>query len=539
MDTPVSTTVIIQLITEADWISLHELIDPRTRDRAVANLLEQLKNAGVRSAIVENDYLDRDYSEEFKAFYSTLFRRYRRHTKRCHFFLSDLSDAFVNKSAAEISGRLQSESKEQKYVGFIVIRPIPDAPVGRVVLRVLRSPQNIYAAIEVRAVYEVHLLGAALEVQGVPFIEQDAKITACAQASIWMAGRHFHQRHRGPWFSTVQIAEAASKPTDVVLASSLPAGAGGLGLTNMVRALRAMERHPYAYTAERDAAGKVTWPEYLNPESILCRYVQSGIPVILGLIPWEHDQTDGHAIVVVGSTFRERPNLTFRSDHPNISNYVPYFLIHDDQRGINLRMPVVTGEVEGETPYNVRDHVFFILIPLPDKVFVTAETAERKAWDVLNDFYVHQWGDLKSNLAKLIGASIPLGDQVAVALQQQSVVARTYLRISGNYKRQIVEGSISDDVKQKIILHDLPRMVWVTEFGLAKELNRLDPANRRIFGHCVYDATASGDHNPPLIVHVPGFLWQWSQMAPEFYPRSERLVYPILDDHQYEPKYRV
>jgi len=534
-----SSTSVVALDQDKSWTELQLLFDPTLNNRSLANILEQLNESGVKSAIIEHDYLDRDYSEEFKAFYATLFPRYRRHTKRLHFFRQDISAQVSSLGALETANFLTTHSKDGDYVGFIVIRPVRDAPLGRVVLNVLQPPPDIHTAIEVRGDYEVHLLGATLVVRGAPFTQQDTRITACAQASIWMVGRHFYAKHKGPWFSTVRIADAASHPTDAMLSSSLPAGGGGLGITNMVRALRAMDRQPYSFSAEIDEKTKLpSWPAYLEPESIIARYVESGIPVILGLNPWETGQRDGHAVVVVGTTFQARPNLTFESDRPNISQYIPFFLVNDDQRGINLRMPVVKGTLDGETPYTVRDHVQFILIPLPEKVFVSGETVERRSWDILAQFYSSEWPGLRQDHAPDFGPALALADGAAIAFQQKQIVSRTYLTFGWKYKQRLIEGDISKTIKSLVALHQFPRMVWVTEFGIASDVNQLEPAKRRIFAHCVHDATIATDGSPPLVFHMPGLLWLWSQCDPSFYSTAEVSLYPISDDAHYTPRWR-
>ena len=59
-------------------------------------------------------------------------------------------------------------------------------------------------------------------------------------------------------------------------------------------------------------------------------------------------------------------------------------------------MSVVAGSPIAETAYNVKDNVQFLLIPLPDKVFVPAEKAEVFAWDLL-DIYAASWASLQGN----------------------------------------------------------------------------------------------------------------------------------------------
>jgi hypothetical protein len=423
------------------------------------------------------------------------------------------------------------------YLGFVVVRPVKDAPIGRALIGVLQAPDGLRASVQVRAAYETHPLGTTLKVWGMPFTQQDRRISACAQASIWMSGRHFHVRHGGPWFSTAAITEAASNPTDFVVSSSLPAGSSGLSVNNMLRALRAMDRHPYAFTGELTLDNRVVWPDTLAPQDILARYVGSGIPVIAGLGPWKPSQSDGHAVVVVGDTFAPLSSTNLQTSRPTMAELSPHFLVHDDQLGPNLRMPVQPGDEFGETPYNVREHLHFLIVPLPDKVFITAETAEIKAWDRLQ-FYVGEWPGLKAKHGAAIGASVALGEQALLAISENRVIARTYLTMGWKYKARLHERVSSSVLRSQTAVHDLPRMVWVTEFGRLEDLNVMDPAARRIFGHCVTDATSTGRHQSPLVIHMPGFLWLTTQEDPEFFAGSTERLYPLLDDAFYPSRWR-
>jgi hypothetical protein len=279
-----SDYAVLSLETTEEWEKLHSVVDLQKNNQAVTAILGQLQVSGARSVLIENSYFDRDYSEEFSAFYARIFRQYRRQTRRLHFFVLPAGDILQHKDSVAISAILESASASGQYLGFVIVRPVRSAPIGRAVIDVHRGLPHVEAYLEVRARYEVHVLGSVLSVRGMPFTQQDTRISACAQASIWMSGRHFHTRHRGPWLSTVDISRAASQPTDMTLASSLPAGAGGLNVNNMVRALRAMDRHPYVYAASIDKAGNLVWPSAMQPQAVLNRYVGSGIPVILGLI---------------------------------------------------------------------------------------------------------------------------------------------------------------------------------------------------------------------------------------------------------------
>ena len=60
-------------------------------------------------------------------------------------------------------------------------------------------------------------------------------------------------------------------------------------------------------------------------------YVESGIPVILGL---NIGGTVGHAVTVVGRVFARQRNPTNRA-----FDYVPAYIVHDDQSGPYMLLP--------------------------------------------------------------------------------------------------------------------------------------------------------------------------------------------------------
>ncbi|PJI38764.1 hypothetical protein [Ferrovibrio sp.] len=243
-------TNIAKLEAQADWDNLKAAIDPRGKNQAVTNILAAARASGACSAMVEEEYLDQDFSTEFSAFYSKVFRRYTKICQRIHFFSAPLHPIFqANHEPKKISDELTALSDADQYIGFVVIRPIEHAPLGRVVLRAPKGEAGTSAELLIRATYEVHVLGACLKVAGNTYTQQDSRIAACAQAAIWSAARHFHVRHKGPWISTVDVSEAAAKVTDQTLTQSLPAGSGGLSVDNMVRALKEIGRQIIKHSA--------------------------------------------------------------------------------------------------------------------------------------------------------------------------------------------------------------------------------------------------------------------------------------------------
>ena len=198
--------------------------------------------------------------------------------------------------------------------------------------------------------------------------QQHSRIGACAQAAIWMAARHFQSRHRGSvWASTVDITEGASKPTDHLLSLSVPAGSRGLTVEHMVRVLRSLGREPLLYHGNYDAATKTTkWPAAIRPIAVVDRYVNSGIPVIIGLSPWVAGQDDFHAVLAVGHTIQKIDLAKVLPAKPTRVKYARFLLINDDQRGTNLRMELSASDALSETPYN-QSNIVYLIVPFPAK----------------------------------------------------------------------------------------------------------------------------------------------------------------------------
>jgi hypothetical protein len=104
------------------------------------------------------------------------------------------------------------------------------------------------------------------------------------------------------------------------------------------------------------------------------------------------------------------------------------------------------------------------------------------------------------------------------------------------YQARLISNLVPDTLKTVISEHELPRLIWVTEFSRFADLNHQDAADRRVVAHCVVDATSSQISSCRLVFHAPGYLSLWSQDAPAFFPQIPQAIYPIRDDRPYLPR---
>ena len=522
---------IVPLANNDDWAAFQASL-LGSDNHLLGNLLSELRTAGAVAVVREAAYIDRDFSAAYSAFYSTLFRPILKYCSRLHFFCSDLSGLDSSLGPEALSRGL--EAANEHYLGYIVLRPLQHAPISSAVLAAQGIRPLPHQEVSVRSAYRVHAMGATLSVEGMPLTQQDTRIGACAQATIWMSGRHFHNRHSAAWYSVPDITEAALKPTDSALTRSLPAGSDYLTWDNMVRAFRAIGQHPVVY-APNIVNGTPEWGTP-SPSEIVQRYIDSGIPVVLGL--HSAGTAVGHAVVAVGAERRDDIDLSSLKTRPTSAEFITHILVNDDQRGTYCRLPVNLSDKTAEYPFCLETDTAFIMVPLPSKVFMTAEIAETIARDV-----VIQATNIRKPLAERA-----LGSEEAAtwdedpafyaAAADNTLVARTYLTFGWKYKARTLRNAVSERLKSELLARELPRYVWVTEFSLAPECNDHDPCKRLVRGHVVLDATGSRFWESTLVLDVPGVLFVWSFDPQNPAAGTQQVVNVTKGANPYWPKIR-
>ena len=488
------------LDSQDDWSCLAEALGGGDFD-VVRNTLRHLRVLDAKSYVLEDPYIDRDYSADYLHFYARTFRAHERHCKRVHFFSDDISPLLSRPLSTDRLVEIQRFSNTT-YCGFCVIRPLSTAPIGRTVLLArVRDRFDMEATVTCRAEFDAHLLGVDLQVTGASFLQQDARVGACAQVAIWAGMRHMHARHNYNWVSVADITRFAT-PTTATEAVSLPAGSDFLTSERMIRAISEAGYQPLCF--RRPAIDRAILP-----------YVESGIPVILGL---NIDGTLGHALTVVGRVFAKQ-NLPTNS----AIDYVPAYIVHDDQGGPYMWLPMdhnasttfsfTNDTTKRETPggtteLNVRDHAVFAVALMSSRVFSTAAAAERSSWDRINDT-LHNMPNIRRMLAKRqLPVNARLLDDLMAAYNSEHIVLRTYLTSAAGYRRHLARGSASDDLKDALLDFHLPHFTWITEISTIDSYNHFSPGLRRIYGHTVLDATSTGKRGDDLLVlHLPGLLF--------------------------------
>lgn len=492
---------IAQLDSPEDWAGLAETLGGSSP--VVLSIIRHLRAVQTRSYLLETRYIDRDYSADYRRFYSQTFKTYERHCQRVHFFAEDIAPIIGNPVWLKRVEALQATSR-RSYRGFCVIRPLPGAPIGRTVLQATAPAQAGFdSVVTCRADVRANLLGAELDVSGTSFMQQDSRLGACAQIAIWVGARHMHQRYKYNWLSVADITRLAA-PTTPEEATSIPAGSDFLTSERMIRAINEMGFQPLCFDGPNIGAN-------------ILPYVESGLPVILGM--QESSGSLGHAVTVVGRIFAR-----LKTPSNQAFDYIPAFIAHDDQAGPYMLVPstpsatkthslnpeqVIIHALRGRSvSFNVKDHGVFAVALMPLRAFSTAREAEKTSSSRLTAV-LQNVDKLRQNLSRM---HAPMNDRLLEELidahKNKKIVLRTYLTSASGYRRHIALGTACDELKDVLLRLHLPHFTWVTEIATVDSYNQVSVGLRRMYGHAVLDATSTGkDTAGLLMLHVPGMVF--------------------------------
>jgi hypothetical protein len=290
-----------------------------------------LSDLGTETVIEEPYYFDRDYLSEFASFYSTSAHGYPNTCRRLHFFSNSFSKAVLENAAAGIAS--SQKRIEKSYLGFVVLRPIPAAPLGRTVLRSYpeRLP-NTPRVDEPARYYESHLVGLTLRVFGLAWQQQDTGVGACATVGLWtmLHSSAFDPRHAIPTTTDVTLSahKRAALGTRIFPSS-------GLTVQQICEAMKDRGLAPALSDGNVVANGFVRGFARERFSSSIAAYIRSGYPVLL----IGRRSNDRHAICVVG--FRSHPQPRLKLGETGIEDgTIQILYVHDDNIGPNVRFEI-------------------------------------------------------------------------------------------------------------------------------------------------------------------------------------------------------
>ena len=219
---------------------------PHNVANRLVELLDDLKTPA-KTAIVEGYYIDVDYSASYYDQRGRSFTPDKRGTTRVHLFSRDLpSDVLITADTEAV------KTLQESYLGFTVLRPETPITLGRTFVACPREISGLPVRFPTKGTTKVDLAGISLEVESCPFMSQDAKIMACATASLWMSTSNLVDKVNSV------VSHSTAQITSMAMSLERPFGTAvglrGLSLVEMEQALFRMGYHPRRHvfpTADR------------------------------------------------------------------------------------------------------------------------------------------------------------------------------------------------------------------------------------------------------------------------------------------------
>ena len=424
-----------------------------TRPDVVHEVLGQAYSLGAQMAVIEYRYIDPDYRSEHSRFYSITFRRYPSVAHRLHFFSVPPPD--------ELQGAdqpLDFEPLAEHYLGFVVLRPLSGARVGRVAL----APPSEYAAdVTCLTGERANVFGARMSVRSSPFMAQDAQLGVCAHMALWVVAHHHHLAFGRERRTSGEIADRI--PSDLGLGR--PAPSSGLTVDQLAAGCRSLGLPALVYKC-RDPA--VDLPSGEQIPGIVCRYLNSGMPVVVAA-------GGHHAFTLVG----------YRRVRAGTPDERIHFVRQDDEVG--------PYQVVEDYSHDQHGRWEWLIVPLPQKVFLPGEVAESLGREQLLDT-VRSSGDAARAFADEVDA------------EPRKISFRSTVVRSNRFKETLFDRGFQPEIAALYRRMPLPRWVWVIEAIRKDERSRREPA---VIAEALVDATDHSRDPHVLAWRLPGELWSW------------------------------
>lgn len=432
--------------------------------------------SGCKQAVLERNYIDKDYLVDYANYYSRSFDEHARWVQRIHFFDKGFTEeeflaAMNDNRIGEMCGN---------YLGFSVVKPIRawngHYLIGRTLLRTYpeysddRRIRRFYLEND----YKPHLFGNEMRIRSLPFQSQDGQASACATVALWAISHAL-----SPYFGTRTAApseitsEAASSPPVSRCYPSL-----GLNLQQMLNYLRAIElESDVILVCSEELIDKMPWSgrlEHLIAQNVedskttAQAYIQAKFPIIATLVMVKYEQNmtdieykDYHAVVITG--FGETAD-----------GHLQELYLHDDGIGPYCRVDWPNSTPELNYEWNNPSLRERLMVDY-DKIF-------------LETLIVPVYPKFRLPSDRMV----PLYSHLSRQARELGFGCRLMFFQVSDYKADLIRNRCAD--RRTLLLRNLPRFLAVTRFY----------DGERIVEDHVYDATATRPSNPTKIPFVAG-----------------------------------
>lgn len=295
--------------------------------------------------IVEHEYIEKHYLEDYVEYFAKCFQRYPKTCSRFHLFYDNSEDvdpespqvptkskfrnALINNDSEFITSLIDN------YYGYLVVRPIPSTVFAKVCLK----PYPRLKDTVITRTYNISLFGIPLTVDTVAFQEQDKILSACATSSLWSL------------YNAHQCLSLKSVPSPNTITAEAVADShdknihgGGLSTAMICRSMQKNGFIPKSIELGNDSGYK-SMLEHIHA------YCSSNIPLITGVTVYDNSDTEEketndllgyHAMAVLGFGYSDEVKACSDNTSLNVKAHrINRIYVHDDRSGPFARLKLI------------------------------------------------------------------------------------------------------------------------------------------------------------------------------------------------------
>ncbi|HZY35462.1 MAG TPA: hypothetical protein VFE53_02370, partial [Mucilaginibacter sp.] len=346
-----------------------------------------------------------------------------------------------------------------KYLGNIVVKPLPQAMIGATLLKNYGSTDTERRFFPCTREYAINLFGKQLKLQTMAFQEQDPAVGACATTALWSAFQKTSQLFQTPVPSPSAITRSA-RNSFVSTGRVFPNN--GLSYSQIGSAIEAVGLEFELWNR----------PEFFESlamaRAIIYAYGRMGLPILLGI---DIDRAGNHLVLVTG--YKDNDDTFFpKTSSLSLRAYkINRFYAHDDRVGpfsrLGFKQPRKKTEYI-ETSWRDASgkkrlgKLRSIIVPLNQKIRLTFEHIIEAVKKI--DVYFN----------KSLGEDFDLYWDI-------------YLDFSNQYKTEMARiDALTEEMRLSLMTASLPKYMWIAKAYVEKECVM----------EMLFDATevASADH---------------------------------------------
>ncbi|MDR3266723.1 MAG: hypothetical protein LBT24_04035 [Tannerella sp.] len=153
-------------------------------ENSIKSHLEKLKDSTY--LLAETNYVDKVYRDSYYHYYSSKLSKYKRDCIRISIFEGSILASDFGKSEKQ-------RELQEKYRGFIVLRPTEPFIIGRSIISPFALKDNDF--LSCTTLFEATANGQKFNVDGFPHSSQDTETISCAETTLWAIMEYFGNKY--------------------------------------------------------------------------------------------------------------------------------------------------------------------------------------------------------------------------------------------------------------------------------------------------------------------------------------------------------